>query len=531
MRKITKILTVLLLFISSFVIIAAAAGPPIKPTTTIPQKDIWYFAGESNLFAKSLNIDGYFVLNGVQYTNLASDSSFATNAGYATNSGYATNAGSSLNGGWRNPLGFNYITITYPRGLPDNLSYTTNQDVVFEMYNRSVSQYDTLFQPTITHQDSYTSTVSYTSWPTNIAYFNGALLVQVDDGSVTCSVASTAGGCAYTQTISLVETYNTSSTNIYGGAIGSVRSNIIAAIDSLLTNAAPSSNVFTSVDNINHVYVRNTNCWAYSLDDTPLAVYYSSAGPTDRMKMGVTLISPRHIVTASHNRTLWGGTKVYFVKKDNTVVERTVMARPNGDQNPFERVLDSQPGVYAVTNNGSDMDISLLDSDVPAGISFCRMLTNDIDYLPKIVWPNGTSNETYLTEEYLPMLFVDQFWRAQCWDTIGIWQGGYWWIQLPTGPIYYCPYLWMIEGRSQNINRQPVWYNVDVGDSGHASLMFINNIPVLIGTKTTQSGSCNAGWNIDGINAAMTRLNVGVSPSCSYQATVIDLSSFTTNFP
>lgn len=97
-------------------------------------------------------------------------------------------------------------------------------------------------------------------------------------------------------------------------------------------------------------YTRNSNCWLSTVDLTPIAAWNS----TGVFQRGPTLISPRHIIGATH----WPfttGTTVDFVKADNnTVVTRTVTA------------------TSAIA--GTDIIIGVLDSDVASGIAFARVL-------------------------------------------------------------------------------------------------------------------------------------------------------------
>ena len=110
--------------------------------------------------------------------------------------------------------------------------------------------------------------------------------------------------------------------------------------------------IFEVKDPVTPAYTRSSTCWLSTVDLTPIAAWNSDGA----FQKGPTLISPRHVVGAAHYQ--WAlGTTVHFVSASNVVTTRTITA------------------VESIA--GTDIIIGLLSSDVPAGISFARVLPSN----------------------------------------------------------------------------------------------------------------------------------------------------------
>ena len=149
---------------------------------------------------------------------------------------------------------------------------------------------------------------------------------------------------------------------------GALFHHAIDGIDKLLDKANKTGEsidvlkkIFAKQDHTHKVYTRNPNCWAYPLDLTSMSPW-NSVGHNRRA--GV-LISPRHAVWARHYG-MRVNTTLRFVDKHNNVVERNILK---------ERTLPTH-GLPSL--HGYDLVVGMLDQDVPASISFAKVLPKNL---------------------------------------------------------------------------------------------------------------------------------------------------------
>lgn len=278
--------------------------------------------------------------------------------------------------------------------------------------------------------------------------------------------------------VSVSRTGGTSTSGLIEYVNGSLARECADAVDSRIEGLTVNGTIkiFSTENHPDSIYVRNINCWANDLDLTCISPWNSASST----KKAGTLISPRHIIFSEHYQ-LGVGNTVRFVKGDNTVVERTISSKQNvGPSN----VSDG----YA-----TDLTVALLDSDVPAGISYAKVLPSGYSsYLPS------------LSSQYpIPALCLDQEEKAIVTDA----------YLLSTMATFRVPF------DSQRL----AYYEAKVsGDSGNPAFLIINDELVLITCWTF--GGAGAGSNIANlhseINSAMTSLGGG------YTLTEADLSGF-----
>lgn len=113
----------------------------------------------------------------------------------------------------------------------------------------------------------------------------------------------------------------------------------------------------SSTDPVNPVFIRSTTCWAKNIDTSPISVWNNGGGYPEPLNAGGfggvgTLISPRHILLANHFQ-IKVGKKLIFVGMDNTCYIRTLS--------------------NSLQVGSRDIRIGLLDSDLPANVSFCKI--------------------------------------------------------------------------------------------------------------------------------------------------------------
>ena len=260
---------------------------------------------------------------------------------------------------------------------------------------------------------------------------------------------------------------------------GSLSKHISDNVDTRIATSNPSvTQPVYSVQNHNDgIYVRNNN-FLFSNVDFTCASPWNSYGGVNRA--GV-LISPRHMLFAAHYPILIGST-VRFVTQNNVLVTRTI-------SNTLTHPQYNSPYTY---NN--DIQIALLDSDVPNTINFCQILPiNYGKYLPSL--KRNTE---------IPIIIIDQ---SELISISNLYQ-----LDLQAKSI----------GQDLSSPRRAFYRELYTGDSGSPAFLIINNIPIIIFVATYGFGGSGAFVTLqkDAINTMMSQLGGG------YQLTEINLSSF-----
>lgn len=301
---------------------------------------------------------------------------------------------------------------------------------------------------------------------------------QVSDGAVTIQIGTNllSRGAAF----NLVAVTGATVDTFLAYSSGTLGLNASTAVDSRiagLTASNTTKNLWSTRDDSTPIYVWNTQFWGYGVDLTCVSPWNSSGANT---KAG-TLISPRHIQMAKHFPVPNAST-IRFVKQDGTVVVRTVMAQ--------------------ATVGTTDISIAILDSDVPAGISFCPILPANgaSAYLP-----------TLAGSVTVPVLALNQSKRGIVLD----------WIAAGDTAIFQFPV---------NAQRLTFAESVITGDSGSPVFAIINGVLVLLTCWDFGGNGGSGPWPsnfISSVNAVMHSLSVGQGAASDYQLTTVDLSGFT----
>jgi hypothetical protein len=214
-------------------------------------------------------------------------------------------------------------------------------------------------------------------------------------------------------------------------------------------DATVNKKLFTTRDNKNGVYVRNTNCWIGSTDFTAHCVYSSSGqdmstwGGQNGDGSPATMITPRHCLSVAHAAPTVGS-KVRFVSKDNVVAERTVQA------------------VTTNTNYSTyfpDICVVLLNEDVPTSISVAKFL------------PANYRNYILNDGNGLPILHADWERKALVANVGNLAQA--------SDNLFYAE-----KPSSTSPNRVSFYEGTWGGDSGSPYYLILNGQPVLIGLVT-----------------------------------------------
>lgn len=272
-----------------------------------------------------------------------------------------------------------------------------------------------------------------------------------------------------------------------GWVDGSLASDCANTVDGLIDGRTPSTAkpMYTSQDPETGIYIRNPDCLAAGIDLSCISPW-NNYGDTRRR---ATLISPRHIIGAKHYD--WPiGTVFCFVAMDNSVVYRTLI----------DRTRIHRPGTLQSTV--PDITIGLLDSDLPANISFVQIIGPSIfDYM----------SDTAIRAE-VPGLKTDQENKIL---TCGI----------GVRPIASPDRMWSsLSSFSEPFDAAAAtfWEPTIANDSGNDAFLIVDNELALVTKANYSTWGPTYVHLIDVINTVMTTLGGG------YQLTVKNLSTHPT---
>lgn len=276
------------------------------------------------------------------------------------------------------------------------------------------------------------------------------------------------------------------------GSIDSVNliTHVSNQIDNRLALTATSSglqNTLFTTRNISPTstaWTRNSNVWTSKgtpLDFTGVSGWNTQAG--DPSHMGVTMITPRHFIGATHYVPS-AGKKVYFYDLYGNPIERTIIAT--------QAYNSGDPVV--------DLTVGVLDSDVPDSITYYPIMS-DIN-LEKTLQPINAGNAN------VPIVVLNQDSKAIVSNMVSIYNDN---------SIGHAPYT---TGTRSYFSQY-----VRGGDSGQPAFLIVDNQPVLLFVNHYVSSGTNIGHFITNINSMIT----GLGNSGGYQVTEYDPTCFTKN--
>lgn len=248
----------------------------------------------------------------------------------------------------------------------------------------------------------------------------------------------------------------------------------IHEVDSKISGVTASDDnmlLWTTRGNASGGWTRNENVWTNNgdvhLDFTGASVrnnniYYTGGG---------TLVTPRHMVLVNHTH-IPTGTVFTFIDSSGNIVNRTITAQ--------------------VQVPGQDIIVALLDSDVPAGITYYPMIDSDT---LKNYWKNVIGS---------PFVILDQDDRVFIRDVAN--QG------VQSGNIYH--------QRSASPLRDSFSKDFKMGDSGNPLFLLVGGRLVFVAMIYTYDFSLFLPQKVAGIKEAVTSLGGG------YQVSGLNLSCF-----
>jgi len=241
-------------------------------------------------------------------------------------------------------------------------------------------------------------------------------------------------------------------------------------------------------------FVRNPNNWAKDWNLSATSVDSSQMYGGIYTRAPGTLISPRHVVMAHHAGPPVG-TVYKFVDMNNNVISRTLV--------DAKQIITS--------DMATDIEIGILDSDVPASFGFAKVLPSDwLNYIPRI---QGAPYLGSADNVRIPLLSSDQTLRALVRD---------FWFGISETRMNN------VTAEESNVARYALTDRVISGDSGFPSFLIVNNELVLLflyqyGGLGANGGGPAISYYKTEINTAMANLQGGSNP---YQLTVVDLSGY-----
>lgn len=263
--------------------------------------------------------------------------------------------------------------------------------------------------------------------------------------------------------------YDELSSYVTGSLARQIYDSMIALVGSKTAESKP---IFSLQNHTTPTYVRNTDCWAYPVNLTGISPWNSRGANT---RAG-TAITPRHTIQAAHYPLVVSDT-IRFVAADNTVVTRTVS------------------GVQSIAN--SDIQIALLDSDLPASITPLKFApANLYSYLPSL----ELFTIPVFATDYEEKIFIKET-CPTCWDNA-----------IKSGTFR--------DALTEPFSR--LAESIISGDSGNPVCMIVNNAPVIISHWLGPStGPLYHTWLTE-IASALTTLGGG------HTLSTVDLSAFPT---
>ena len=318
-----------------------------------------------------------------------------------------------------------------------------------------------------------------------------AFLVPTEQtSSATITIIGTQGAATTTRTVFITLTVSGAAVIevIEGGVSGSARKALSDPIDDALSgaNASTQQLIYTSQNHAAASYVRNTNFLLQGTHAESLtcASPWNSRGGNRRAG---TAITTRHAMLANHY-PLVAGDSLRWITSDDTVVTRTVV----------------QAGRIAKNGIGTDALMVLLDSDLPASITPCKLFPSGYEaYLP--------AGESTFAANRIPLLVLDQEEKGLIRDLLKIDESN---VALPVFPI------------SPELSERAAFSeNVVSGDSGNPVFAAIGSELWLM-TCIYGPGPFY-GALVSELNAMITTLDTLQGDITGHTVTVGDLSSFT----
>lgn len=382
---------------------------------------------------------------------------------------------------------------------PGTSSPYTEDDKEGERFTTATTGEQVSLIPTVTYSlNDDPISFAYTSDnPTEIDVSpNGQVVFMVEPestSSATITIVATCGAATTTRTVNVTLTLSGTADIdvIEGGVAGSARKALSDPMDNALVaaNSATQQKVYTTLDHATPSYVRNTN---FFLSGTH-AEALTCASPWNSRQAGKragTAVTARHAVLANHY-PLFAGDALRFITSDNTVITRTIVQSDR---------------IFTIGGDGTDARMVLLDSDLPASITPCKIFPDGYEaYLP--------AGNTTSAASSIPLLAMDFSDNGIALDLIA-----------QTSEAVAT----MLYGAPTIPHRTAFYDPIIVGDSGNPIFAVIGSEFWLLSTFYGAGGGPFYGGLVEELNAMITTLDTLQNDLTGYTVTEGDLSSYTT---
>jgi hypothetical protein len=379
-------------------------------------------------------------------------------------------------------------------------------------------------------EDNYTA--AYTSGDESIATVDSdGVLAVVSDGEVeiTVTVTRTSDGVFVSDTIPVVVDITASTSIDYiENTAGSVGKAFDDSMNTLISsNSASAAKArFSSRNTGTHTFTRNESFWGIGLNG--LSAISPNNSRNQNRRAG-TALTRRHIICAAHFPLSVGDT-VDFVEDGGGAAVATTRTIVQAKMHPL---YAGQSGNYCY-----DIQICLLDSDLPAGIDFMEVMpSNSGDYTGQYSWMGTGMCQFDQEQKGLSTLGAKL--------SLGTYYGDeltdHWFNTIPkvrmlTGAAYI-PANVGLSSPSDRVSPRKVLdtdklytfaETVITGDSGAPNCFVLGTKLVLIGLNTYAAGGIYLPNRISDLNQLILDVDALAGISTGYTVTEADLSSYPT---
>jgi hypothetical protein len=379
-------------------------------------------------------------------------------------------------------------------------------------------------------EDNYTA--AYTSGDESIATVDSdGVLAVVSDGEVeiTVTVTRTSDGVFVSDTIPVVVDITASTSIDYiENTAGSVGKAFDDSMNTLISsNSASAAKArFSSRNTGTHTFTRNESFWGIGLNG--LSAISPNNSRNQNRRAG-TALTRRHIICAAHFPLSVGDT-VDFVEDGGGAAVATTRTIVQAKMHPL---YAGQSGNYCY-----DIQICLLDSDLPAGIDFMEVMpSNSGDYTGQYSWMGTGMCQFDQEQKGLSTLGAKLSLGSYYGDELT----DHWFNTIPkvrmlTGAAYI-PANVGLSSPSDRVSPRKVLdtdklytfaETVITGDSGAPNCFVLGTKLVLIGLNTYAAGGIYLPNRISDLNQLILDVDALAGISTGYTVTEADLSSYPT---